>query len=190
MWLIFIQRLVLIAGNNQPRCLFAISLEWLDKPSSSGEFKFLSVVGKPDDFRVCFSTECRRIYCKDFPIEWLCASRDNFVAIVQIAQNWLKFGMSTLFVLKNVLGFFFQECRKRTTKLREIHPPPPPPPPLCLSPNIGRISIFEGQNTACLTLMGEVGWGLREGWWGVDFQERVWSLVSPFVCKKSHTDIS
>ena len=37
---------------------------------------------------------------------------DYVVAIFQVAQNQLKFGMSTLFVLKNITGFFFKNAEK------------------------------------------------------------------------------
>ena len=68
--------------------------------------------------------------------------------------------MSTLFVLKNVPVFFFQECRNIWTKLCQIQPPPPPPPPSLFVSKQCRISIFEDQNTV------HVSFTLLEGDWG------------------------
>ena len=68
-----------------------------------------------------------RALCKPAP-------SDYFVAIFQVAPNRLKFGMSTLFVLKNVPVFFFPQAGKQVFKhILESSPPafshPPPPPP-------------------------------------------------------------
>ena len=43
---------------------------------------------------------------------WKTGVSTYFVAIFQLAQNPLKFGMLTLFVSKNVPVVFFQEGRK------------------------------------------------------------------------------
>ena len=52
------------------------------------------------------------------------ALNDDFVAIFQVAPNRLKFGMSTLFVLKNVPVLFYQECRNIWTQFCQIQHPP------------------------------------------------------------------
>ena len=92
--------------------------------------------------------------------------------------------MSTLFVLKNIPVFLFQECRKIWTKLHQIQPPPPPPPPsLSISKQL-RISILESQSTVRVSFTLLVGGRGGKGGGGVDFQERVWSLVSPLVEKE------
>ena len=62
------------------------------------------------------------------------APNDYFVAIFQVAPNWLKFGMSTLSVLKNVRVFFHKRGSKASNTFLKVHPPrpsrtPPPPPP-------------------------------------------------------------
>ena len=95
------------------------------------------------------------------------APNDYFVAIFRVAPNRLKFGMSTLFVLKNVpVVFFF----KNAETYGQIQIQPPPPPSLFVSKQ-RRISIFEGQNTV------HVSFTLLEGDWGgrggVNFQECV-----------------
>ena len=64
-------------------------------------------------------------------INWraLCkpAPSDYFTAIFQVALNRLKFGMSTLFVLKNVPVFFFHERgSKASNTFLKVHPPPLP----------------------------------------------------------------
>ena len=103
---------------------------------------------------------------------------DYFVAIFQVPQNRLKFGMSTPFVPKKVPVFFFQECRKIWTKLRQIQPLHPLS--LCPPPNNVGFRYFKAK-TLCVCLL-HYWWGrMREG--GVDFQECVWSLVSPLVKK-------
>ena len=105
------------------------------------------------------------------------ATSGDFVAIFQVAQNLLKFAMSTLFVL-NVLGFFFQEGGNLWTKLCEN--PPPPPPLLCPSPNNVGFQSLRAKTLLC------VFYAIGRGGGG-DFQERVWSLVSPLVEKKKRT---
>ena len=68
------------------------------------------------------------------------ALNDYFVAIFQVAPNRLKFGMSTLFVLKTVPVFFFHKRgSKASNTFLKVQPPPPPsrtplPPPLNLPP--------------------------------------------------------
>ena len=64
------------------------------------------------------------------------ALNDYFVAIFQVAPNRLKFGMSTLFVLKNVPVFFPQGGSKASNTFLKVHPPcllTPPPPPSSIS---------------------------------------------------------
>ena len=66
------------------------------------------------------------------------APNDYFVAIYQVPPNRLKFGMPTLFVLKNVPVFFFPQAGKQGFKhILESSPPPPlsctPPPPPSIS---------------------------------------------------------
>ena len=64
-----------------------------------------------------------------------------FLAIFQVAQNWLKFGMSTLFVLKNVpVVFFFKNAEKYGQNCVKLTPP-------LSSSKQHRISIPESQNT-------------------------------------------
>ena len=92
------------------------------------------------------------------------AQCDYFVAIFQVAPNRLKFGMSTLFVLKNVPVYFFSRMQNNTDKIASNSTPPS----LSVSKQ-RRISIFEGQNTVrvCFTLLeedwGGGGGGVREG---------------------------
>ena len=54
------------------------------------------------------------------------APNDYFEAIFQVAPNRLKFGMSTLCVLKNVTVFFFPQVGKGFKHILESRPPPPP----------------------------------------------------------------
>ena len=70
---------------------------------------------------------------------------DYFVAIFEVAQNRLKFGMSTLFVLENVPVVFFSRMQKNMDKIVSTTPHPPPPS-LSISEQC-RISILESQNT-------------------------------------------
>ena len=84
------------------------------------------------------------------------APNDYFIVIFQVAQNRLKFGMSNLFVLKNVpVVFFFKNAETSGQICVKFNPPPPPPPSLSVSKQ-RRISIFEGQNTVhvSFTLVG------------------------------------
>ena len=102
------------------------------------------------------------------------APNDYFVAILQVAPNQLKFGMSTLFVLKYVpVVFFFKNAETYGQNCVKFNPPPS----LFVSKQ-RRISIFEGQNTVHVSftlLEGDWGGGgVREGRGGVNFQECVW----------------
>ena len=76
---------------------------------------------------------------------------DDFVAIFQVAQNSLKFAMSTHFVLKNVPVFVSRRQESMDKIAWKSNPPPSPPPPppsLSLSPSPNtRISILESQST-------------------------------------------
>ena len=64
------------------------------------------------------------------------APNDCFVAIFQVALNWLKFGMSTLFVSRNVpVVFFFKNAETYGQNCVKFKPPPPPPLSLCSSPS-------------------------------------------------------
>ena len=93
---------------------------------------------------VCF---CYR-YCYNWVAPGKPAPSDYFVAIFQVAPNRLKFGMSTLFVLKKCL---LKNCVKFN--------PPPSPPSMSVSKQ-HRISIFEGQNTLHVSftqLEGDLG---------------------------------
>ena len=93
-------------------------------------------------------------------------------------------------MLKNVC-FFFKKAEQYGQNFLKISPPPSPS--LSVSKQ-RRISILESQNTVrvcCTLLEGRGGGGggrdgKEEG--GVDFQERVWSLVYSLVEKK-HRDI-
>ena len=93
--------------------------------------------------------------------------------------------MSTLFVLK-MSGFFFQKCRKKWTKLCEIHPPPS----LSISKQ-HRISILEIQNTVhvSFTLL-EGGGGVRRmggGGGGGGLSRMCLKPCSPLVEKNAGT---
>ena len=57
----------------------------------------------------------------------------QFSSNLQVAQNPLKFAMSTLFVLKNVPVVFFSRRQKSMDKI--AWKSTPPPPSLCPSPN-------------------------------------------------------
>ena len=70
---------------------------------------------------------------------------DDFIAIVQVAQNRLKFGMSTLFVLRNV-PVYFSRMQKNIDKTTWNSTPP-----LCPSPNIGFQSLRA--KTLCMCLL-------------------------------------
>ena len=75
---------------------------------------------------------------------------DYFVAIFQVAQNRLKFGMSTPFVLKHVPVFFFKNAEKYGQSCVKFNATPPPPP-LCPSPNnIGFRSLRAKTLCVCL----------------------------------------
>ena len=107
---------------------------------------------------------------------------DYFIAIFQVAQNWLKFGMSTLFVLKNV-PVFFKNAEKYGQNCVKLNPLPS----LCPSPNnVGFWYLRAKTQSMCLL---RFWWGRGEGGnekgrgEGVDFQERVWRLVSLLVEK-------
>ena len=84
------------------------------------------------------------------------ALNDYFVAIFQISRNRLKFGISTLCVLKNVpVVLFFKNAETSGRDCVKFNPPPP----LSVSKQ-RRISIFEGQNNV------HVSFTLLEGDWG------------------------
>ena len=104
-----------------------------------------------------------------------------FVAIFQVAENRLKFGMSALLVLRNVPVSFF----KNTEKLHPILPPPPPPP-LSIFKQC-RISILESQNTVCVSFTLFEGWGggdaRRVGGGGWTFKN-VFEALFPRLWKK------
>ena len=125
------------------------------------------------------------------------------IFIIQVGPKWRapwKGGVSTYLIAifhaysfcvkKCPCVFFFQESRKIWTKLHETLPPPPPPRPLplCPSPNIvGFRSLRTKTLYVCVLRHWPLeGVGKRAevgGGGGVDFQERVWSLVSPLVKK-------
>ena len=69
---------------------------------------------------------------------------DCFVAIFQVAQSRLKFGMTTLFVLKNDPVFFFSRMQK---KMDEIAWNSTPTPSLCVRLQTTYDFILESQNT-------------------------------------------
>ena len=84
---------------------------------------------------------------------------DYFIAIFQLDQNRLKFGMSTHFVLKNVPVFFFKNAEKYGQNSDKIASNSTPPPPHLLCPSQRRISILESQNTVRVPFMLLVGGG-------------------------------
>ena len=94
-----------------------------------------------------------------------------FVAIFQVAWNSLKFDMATLFVLKNASVFFFSRRQKNMDQVVQKS----------ISRHC-RISIL-GELKHCMCVFYTIG-GLGGQKGGVDFQERVWSLVSPLVEKR------
>ena len=101
------------------------------------------------------------------------APNDYFIAIFQVASNQLKFGMSTLFVLKYVpVVFFFKNAETYGQNCVKFNPPPS----LFVSKQ-RRISIFEGQNTV------HVSFTLLEGDWGRGGCEKVeggWTFKNVF----------
>ena len=118
------------------------------------------------------------------------APRDYFVAIFQVAQNQLQFGMSTLFVLKNVPVFFFQECRKIWTKLHQIQPSPLP---LCPSPNNVEIWSLRAKTLCvCVCVCVCVSFMLLEGdeGGGGELSRMCLKPCFPACEKKRHRDIS
>ena len=113
-----------------------------------------------------------------------------FVAIFQVARNPLKWGMTTLFVLKkNVPVFIFQEDRKVWTKLREN----PPHLSLCPSPNNAGFRSLRTK-TLCMCVLtpfpalegnGGGGEGGGGGWGEGDL---LWTCLKPCfpVCEKKN----
>ena len=89
-----------------------------------------------------------------------------FVASFQVARNLLKFGMPTLFVLKNVPVFLFSRRQKNMDQIMRKSTPPPPLPPLSLrrSPNIVGFRALRTK-TLCMCVFyaigGEAGGGSR-----------------------------
>ena len=85
-------------------------------------------------------------YCRAPSKKGVCTA---FAVIFQVAGNPLKFGMQTLFVIKNAC-FFFQEGRKICILLREN----PSLPLLCLYPNnVGFRSLRDKTLRVCFTLL-------------------------------------
>ena len=80
------------------------------------------------------------------------AQCDYFVVIFQVAQNQLKFDMSTLPV------FFFKNAENMDKIELNSNPPPPPPSSLSVSKQC-RISILDSQNTVRVSFMLLVGGG-------------------------------
>ena len=78
------------------------------------------------------------------------APNDYFVAIFQVAPNRLKFGMSTLFVLKNVPVGFFSLCQIN------------PPPPLYSSPNNVEFRSLRAKTLSFTLLEGDWGGGCKK----------------------------
>ena len=112
------------------------------------------------------------------------APNDYFVAIFQVAPNRLKFGMSTLFVLK---GAIFSRMQKIWKKLCQIHPPPPPALPLCSSRNNVEFRSLRAK-TLCMCLLRywrEIeggGGGGGGGWWTF---KNVFEALPPCLWKKN-----
>ena len=117
------------------------------------------------------------------------APSDNFVVIDQVAQNSLKSFWVTLFVLQNVqdVFIFFSRSQKNKDKITCESTPP--------SPNCIAFRSLRAK-TQCMCVVftarywrrGEEGGGGGGMGGGLDFQERVWSLVSPLV--KDQGDIA
>ena len=95
-------------------------------------------------------------------------------------------------VQKCSCGFFFKNAETYRQNCVKILPLPPP---ISLSTSKQhRISIHESQSAMHGSFMLLEGGGGGGGWVcekkGVDFQERVWSLVSPLVEKKRRESFS
>ena len=124
------------------------------------------------------------------PCEMSPAPNDYFVAIFQVAPNRLKFGMSTLFVLKNVpVVFFFKNAETYGQNCVKFNPSPPLP--LCSSPNNVEFRSLRAK-TLCMCLLrywreieGGGGGGCEKVGGRVNFQECFWSLASPLVEQKT-----
>ena len=99
------------------------------------------------------------------------APSDYFVAIFQVAHNQLKFGMSTLFVLKNVPVFFFKNADNYGQNCVEFNTPPPPP----------SLSVC-----ACACAFHAIGGRLRRG--GGELSRMCLKPCFP-TCGKKNTDI-
>ena len=103
------------------------------------------------------------------------APNDYFVAIFQVSPNRLKFGMSTLCVLKNVpVGFYFKNAETSGQNCVKFNPPPLP---LCPSPNNVEFRSLRAK-TLCMCLLRycreiEGGGGARRAEGGGNFQECV-----------------
>ena len=76
------------------------------------------------------------------------APNDYFVAIFKVAPNRLKFGMSTLFVLKNIPVGFFSRMQKHMDKIVSNSIPLP----LCSSPNNVEFQPLRAK-TLCMYLL-------------------------------------
>ena len=120
-------------------------------------------------------------------VPWKAGLSTYFVAIFQVAQNPLKFGMLTLFVSKSVPVFFFSRRQKNIDQIARKSTPPPFLP-LCPSPNIVGFRLLRTK-TPCMCVLyaigGGGGGGGRRG--GVEFQECVWSLVPRLWKKRKHS---
>ena len=104
------------------------------------------------------------------------APSDYFIAIFQAVPNRLKFGMSTLFVLRNVP---FSRMQKHGQKWVKFNPPPLP---LCLSPN----NVEFRSLRACVfyAIGGRLrGGGVQEGGGGWTFKN-VFEALLPCLWKK------
>ena len=127
------------------------------------------------------------------PINWRApckaAPSDYFLAIFQVAPNRLKFGMSTLFVLKNVPVFFSTsgEARLQTHSWKFTPCPSrtPPPPPQSPSNSVkDTCTVFWPSKIEILCCLETDREGGGEG---VEFD----AILSIFFCilEKKHRDI-
>ena len=83
------------------------------------------------DFQISSSPIIISLQGNNWRAPWKGGVCTYFSAIFQVAWNPLKFGMPTLFVLKNV-PVFFSRRQKNLDKIAQKSPPPPPHFSVCI----------------------------------------------------------